>query len=343
MSGDSRETRPETAPRRGFRGWLPAVGVSLFEFLIGIALIPVGVALMVASTPNRLWLGSLAYFAWLIAAILIIYHTHRPVRVLARRVWARIAFWGDNVGLVFLGLFALSCPGFLASAPGMAAALVKGGQDNALAAPLLAGFFGTAIGLFLLTPPHRDKAFHKLATIGWLGPVLIAGCFLTCAVTLFTAITLYSNVRFEGVAEVDQLSAGRVASFYLWHFLDLMPFNDIPDTLRWAEPLTYKGTDVGRLVVLFQLCTAAEILATFRAYWTSRNPKSVQPKERPTKTRQKPKRKAKAEAQITPAPKQAAAPVPSGRTSSRARRPGVSFMGPESDPPAATEPEDRKE
>ena len=137
MSGDSRETRPETAPRRGFRGWLPAVGVSLFEFLIGIA--PDSRRCCVdgrPATPNRLWLGSLAYFAWLIAAILIIYHTHRPVRVLARRVWARIAFWGDNVGLVFLGLFALSCPGFLASAPGMAAALVKGGQDNALAAPL---------------------------------------------------------------------------------------------------------------------------------------------------------------------------------------------------------------
>jgi hypothetical protein len=260
----------EAAPRGGVRSRLSALGVHPAEFLVGLALIPVGVALLSASSRSRWWLGSAAYVAWLLAAVLIVFHTHHLARALGRRVWARISFWGNLAALPMLGLFALSCLGFLVSAPGRAAVLAQEGRSVALALPVWAGFWGTAAGLFLLAPHHREKAFATLATIGWLGPVLVAGCFLTCAVTFFSAVTLFSDVRFEGVPDVDQLATGRVATFYLWHFVDLMPGTDIPDTLRWEEPLTYRGPDVGRLVVAFQLCTVAEIVATFRAYWVSR-------------------------------------------------------------------------
>jgi hypothetical protein len=113
-------------------------------------------------------------------------------------------------------------------------------------------------------------------------------------VTLVTAVTRFSHVHFDGVPEVGRLSAGQVASFYLWHFLDLMQLNDLPGTLRWSEPLTYKGTDVGRLVVAFQLMTVVEIIATFRAYWTFR----AEPREPP----KKPKRKGRSKVAATTGP-----------------------------------------
>jgi hypothetical protein len=74
-------------------------------------------------------------------------------------------------------------------------------------------------------------------------------------------------VHFVGVAHNDELSAGQVAAFYLWHFVQLLPFGDVPSTLEWHEPLAYQGVDVGRLVVAFQIVAAVTIIATMRAYW----------------------------------------------------------------------------
>jgi hypothetical protein len=283
MSADPGGERPETDLNR-FRDRVSGLHVNLGELLVGIALIPVGVVLEKVQGPDTWWLGSAAYMAWLLAAILIVYQVHHLVSRAFRRIWSRIEFWIDFAGLPALIVLTLGCPAFLASAPGRAAALVEEGHGQALAAPLWSGFFGTVIGLFLLAPTHRDRAFSKLSSLGWLGPVLISVCFLTCAVTLFTSITLYSDLKFDGVSDTNQLSAIQVAAFYLWHFLDLMPLKDLPETLRWDAPLTYTGTDVGRLVVVFQLCTASVIVATFRAYWTTRHPKpSLQKK----KTRKK--------------------------------------------------------
>jgi hypothetical protein len=106
-----------------------------------------------------------------------------------------------------------------------------------------------------------------MRVIGWVGPLAIVGSFLVCAVALFTVNTVYSDVQFDGIREVKQLAAGRVAMFYLWHFVQLVPMGDIPETLRWEPPLTYSGSDVGIRVTLFQVTTVATTFATLRAYW----------------------------------------------------------------------------
>jgi hypothetical protein len=270
-SGDPSGTPATSVPRqRGFAivDWL---------FLLVLLLLGTGLRVIGAHTGNRT-AGTFEWAIWYLSIAWAVALTHRSIERTAMNAWRRVGDWVDRSSPWLLLICALSCTGFLASAPGRARTILSDNHaSDALGTVLLATFIGTVAGLIQMTPSHRLRAFERLRPIGWFGPIILTGSFLACVVSFFTYITLYSNVRFVGIADVGTLSASRVASFYLWHFFKLLPFGDLPATLGWREPLTYHGTDVGRRVVAFQLATVTAVVSMVRAYWKFRPDELLKP------------------------------------------------------------------
>lgn len=239
------------------------------DLVVAGMLVVLGVGLRVADARfgGVVW-GMFAYAAWYGAAGLVAWHTYRPVGRWLRRTWARIGDVVDRTSPWLMLACAFGCVGFLVSAPGAVRTVAaRPGGGNAFASLFLAGVVGTLVGLVQLSPRHRDRAFRRLDAVGWLAPVLLVGSFLVCSVALFTFETMTGEGRFVGVADVSALPARQVAAFYVWHLLAALPLGDLPGTLKWREPLSYTGSDIGRLVVAFQVLTAATSVATVRAYW----------------------------------------------------------------------------
>jgi hypothetical protein len=241
-------------------------GGQLTDLVAVVVLIVAGVVLMVAERRSGvILLGSAAYVAFAGSTVIAAWLVRNPVR----RLWRRFGAWVDasidSFGLWILLVCALATPGFLASPAGRINTI-----GEASGGTFLMTFTGMLVGLLQLTPRHRDRAFRRLRHLGWLTPVLYSGCFFVCTLAFFTELTLLLDVRFEGIRDVTSLRAGQVASFYIWHFAALLPLADVPETLRWSEPLRYRGSDVGTLVVIFLVFTTTTIFAAFRAYWKFR-------------------------------------------------------------------------
>jgi len=270
-----RQRRPRPSPEPSEPATIPVSqhrGFAIVDWVLLLVLLLIGTGLGIirAQTGNRT-AGEFEWAFWYLSIAWAVALTHRSIERAAKTAWRRVGDWVDRSSPWLLLICAFSCTGFLASGPGRARTILADSHaSDALGTVLLATFVGTLAGLIQMTPTHRLRAFKKLSRIGWFGPVILIGPFLACVVSFFTYITLYSNVRFDGVADVQNLSAARVASFYLWHFFKILPFGDLPATLSWHEPLTYHGTDVGRRVVAFQLATATTIVAMVRAYWKFR-------------------------------------------------------------------------
>jgi hypothetical protein len=263
-SGEPSGTPTTSVPRQRWSA------VADWVFLLVLLLLGTGLRVIGAHTGNGT-AGTLEWVFWYLSIAWAVALTHRSIQRVAMTAWRRVGDWVDRCSPWLLLLCASSCTGFLASAPGRARTILSDNHaSDALGTVLLATFIGTVAGLIQMTPSHRLRAFERLRRIGWFGPIILTGSFLACVVSLFTYITLYSKVRFAGIADVGTLSASRVASFYLWHFFKLLPFGDLPATLGWREPLTYHGTDVGRRVVAFQLATVTAVVSMVRAYWKFR-------------------------------------------------------------------------
>lgn len=238
-----------------------------------LLLVLVGAAFRVAqAVTGGVWLGSLALAAWALAALSVVVAGYLPVRTWLHRTARQHEWIIDATSPWLLIACAWATPGFLFSVAGRSETiLTPNGGSVALAAILFSSLLGTVAGLLQLTPKHRDRAFRRLRIIGWLGPLVIVASFLVCGMSFFTVITVYfSRAGFVGAADPRQLAVGRIALFYLWHFVSLLPLGKVPDTLRWAPPLTYVDPAIGRRVLAFQALTVTTTLATLRAYWTFR-------------------------------------------------------------------------
>jgi hypothetical protein len=223
---------------------------------------------VVGDRTGALLFGELAYSCWYLAVGFGAWFFYRPLAALIQRVSDRFGDLVNRSSPFLLIICAVGCAGFLASAPGRARSILSDPHaSNALFSVFLSALVGTVGGLVQLTPRHRAVGFRRLHPIGWLGPAVVIGCFLVCSVGLFTWDTVYSGVHFTGVADVEALPVHRVAAFYLWHLVDLLPLGEPPKTLRWAEPLRYDGSDIGMRVLAFQALTVGTTVATVRAYW----------------------------------------------------------------------------
>jgi hypothetical protein len=131
-----------------------------------------------------------------------------------------------------------------------------------------------AVALWLIsTETRRSALFERLGAIGPLAPLAYAFNLLWTAVMFFSSVTFL--LAQQGLLAFDPgprgpITAGRVADFYPWHFLEAIPVLEVNQTLRWTEPLTYGRTSVGWLLLLFKLAVIVPVIAAFLGYWTYR-------------------------------------------------------------------------
>jgi hypothetical protein len=197
---------------------------------------------------------------------------YAPVMGKVRRTRDQFGRFIERFGLLVLVVCAVWQYAFLLSPPGRTRTIATAPEGgNALLGTFLTVWVGFFVGLVMVTPKHRDATFSKHKRLGWLAPLLIAGSFFICAVSLFAWVTVNFGVHFTGVRDPRDLAVRQIAGLYVWYFVKLLPFGNLPDVLKWSEPLHYTGLDVGLRVALFQVLVSVTTVATFRAYWKFRH------------------------------------------------------------------------
>jgi hypothetical protein len=124
---------------------------------------------------------------------------------------------------------------------------------------------------------ERESVRGRLLRFGSIAPFAYPIGFFAQALTAFSGVTFLlasHNVVTFTQAEPD---GSRIAGFYVWHFVDLVPLIDIPGTLRWSEPLRYSGLDVGALLLCFELLAVLPVIAIIRSFWHLREAKPDPP------------------------------------------------------------------
>ncbi len=136
---------------------------------------------------------------------------------------------------------------------------------------LVATFFLSVLAIRRMwTAQERERVRLRLARFGAFAPfVYPVGLFMQVLV-LFTLTT--SIFVAHGVVDFvqDDPSNATIAAFYCWHFLELVPLVQVPETLRWDPPLSYEQWQVGMLVLGFQLAGVVPVIAVIREFWRER-------------------------------------------------------------------------
>lgn len=141
----------------------------------------------------------------------------------------------------------------------------------------------TACIYLMATEEIRQREIRRIRS--WFGP---NGLLFLPALTLLVAATVFASLTFTLYKHhgVDlQPCAGRPVStallldFYVWHFLKLVPFLKLNETLKWGEPLCYTQARVGFLILLFQAVVVLPSINTIRFYWRNRRSMTAKPYE----------------------------------------------------------------
>ena len=116
----------------------------------------------------------------------------------------------------------------------------------------------------------------------WFGPyglIFLPFVTLMFAIATFASLTLtlYNNQLVELQPCAGQPVAANLLDFYLWHFLKLVPFLKLNETLKWGEPLCYTQARVGCLILLFQAVVVLPSINTVRFYWRNRHDLNAKP------------------------------------------------------------------
>ncbi len=122
----------------------------------------------------------------------------------------------------------------------------------------------------IFTHKRRELFFEKLQKLGSFTPIVYAFNLLMIAVTFFSSITYALAQR--GVISLTHsqpaaISHGAVTDFYMWHFLDAVPFLEVNKTLHWDEPLTYSSGWIGFTLLVFKILVILPVIAAFAWYW----------------------------------------------------------------------------
>lgn len=139
--------------------------------------------------------------------------------------------------------------------------------------PVLALSAGLVLSGVTILSSSALREQHHDRLLDWFGPyalVVLPVMILIVAIAVFSSVTHLLNGLWPGLLiEPDGLdvSEGRIADFYLWHFCDLIPFLDVPGTLRWEPPLDYSSGWTGLLVLLFQAAVVLPSIQVIRLYF----------------------------------------------------------------------------
>ncbi len=113
----------------------------------------------------------------------------------------------------------------------------------------------------------RERARMSLLRWGKMTPLAYPVVFFAQTLLAFSLTTLLLTSHDVVAFKEAEPSGARIAAFYLWHFLDLVPLVNIPATLRWREPLSYTQSSIGALLLAFELIAVLPVIAVTRTYW----------------------------------------------------------------------------
>ena len=114
-------------------------------------------------------------------------------------------------------------------------------------------------------------------TLDWFGPtdlLMFPALVIVVALAVFASFTLalseHSLVSLEACRQ-SPVSLDTLSSFYLWHFLNLVPLVKINTVLKWDEPLCYTQARVGTLILLFQAFVVVRCISSMTHFWRHRD------------------------------------------------------------------------
>jgi hypothetical protein len=129
---------------------------------------------------------------------------------------------------------------------------------------------GYIVGVYqLVSAQRRLKAMKSLLYLGWFGPLIYAAEFLVCSLVVFTFVNILAGMEFSDVAAAGT-APHQIAEFYLWHSCSVIPVVDIPETLKWSEPLTYNSHAIGMTVLAFNISVGISIVALIKSHLAAR-------------------------------------------------------------------------
>jgi uncharacterized protein (TIGR03086 family) len=237
-------------------------GLRVGAFLLGAAVVVA--AIMAAANANFRGIPAVTLFLFGLACSLV---ALTGVKAAVDRLKSALGWLGSAFGFLLLAFIIVSLPG--AGLSWSSEHLPRSLHAAVLAVTGLLLIWGL---YWISTEDLRKRIFPKISE--WFGelagPVIFSALlFLTAAETLasFTFI-LHDNelLELESNLAGQAVTEGRLLDFYLWHFLDVVPFLAIPEVTNLREPITYSGTWVGLLVLLFQGIGVLILIPTIRSF-----------------------------------------------------------------------------
>ena len=131
--------------------------------------------------------------------------------------------------------------------------------------------------VLIFTDKKREALFRRLQQLGSFTPLVYAFNLSMIAITFFSSVTYVLATRGAialNVTGKTDVTHGAITDFYLWHFLNAIPFLKVNETLRWREPLTYESGWIGLALLVFKLLVILPVIAAFAWYWKQVNSKS---------------------------------------------------------------------
>jgi hypothetical protein len=78
----------------------------------------------------------------------------------------------------------------------------------------------------------------------------------------------------------NRVALGRIAAFFSWQLVDLVPLVDVDETLTWNAPLHYEQALVGICVLAYDAFVVLPIIALVRRVWRQRSRADDEPQRR---------------------------------------------------------------
>lgn len=140
------------------------------------------------------------------------------------------------------------------------------------------GLYSVGVGyLMTWTMTAQSRRRNLARIIEWFGPY---GLVLLPLLIMFTSAwvlaSFLTTLSAHGWVELAPGGAAAVSEdalrdFFLWHLVNLVPIIDIPETLKWREPVLYTQARVGWLVLFYQALVVIPGISAIRWYWTTRH------------------------------------------------------------------------